>query len=118
MAEAEWAQLRAPVWLTRTGGFVGARDRIMISRFGAWTHQDLRTGQTRTGHLDRWEVLRLNRLLDLARGTRPRPGPPNCADAFRFTLVTSGIRAGYEECGQRVGPVGDVVHFILRAVST
>ena len=90
----------------------------MISRFGAWVHQDLRSGQTRTGHLDRWEVLRLNRLLDLARGTRPRPAPPGCADAFRFTLAVGGMRTGYEECGQQVGPVGDVVQFILRAVAS
>jgi hypothetical protein len=113
----EAARLRTPVFLTRTGGFVGANDRISITRSGAWLHRDLRTGATRSGQLERWQIQQLNRLLDRARGTTPGQAPRGCADAFRFRLVAGGLRASYEECGQRVGPVGDVVQFILRVAA-
>ncbi|GAA1796956.1 hypothetical protein GCM10009682_18270 [Luedemannella flava] len=117
VAEPTWARLRTPVVLVRSGGFAGAYDRIVISRSGAWTHRDLRSGLTRTGQLDRWDILRLGRLLDRARGTRPDPPRPACADGFRFSLVGGGVRVSYEECGQDTGPVGEAVHFILRAVA-
>lgn len=114
----EAARLRTSVFLSRTGGFVGANDRITITRSGAWVHRDLRTGAVRTGQLKWWQIQQLNRLLDRAYGTKPGQAPRGCADAFRFTLVAGGLRASYEECGQRVGPVGDVVQFILRAVAS
>ena len=112
-----WPRLRTRVWLARTGGFVGADDRITIERNGAWTHRDLRFGRTRTGQLTRSQIMRLGGLLDAARGFHPGRPKPGCADAFRFTLVAGGYRASYEDCNAQGGPVADAVQFILRAVA-
>jgi hypothetical protein len=113
-------RLPTPVWVERSGGFAGFRHRINIRSDGAWTFRDLRRGTVAQGHLTRWQIRALSRLLsdpDLRGEFGRPPGPTRCADAFEYklTVLWHGWQrhASYTDCLNPGGPVVAVVRAVI-----
>jgi hypothetical protein len=113
-------RLPTPVRVQRTGGFAGFHHTVSIRRDGAWTFRDLRTSHTVHGHLTRWQIRSLSRLLndpDLPGELGLPPRPTGCADAFEYELTVNWHgrqrHASFTDCRDPGGPVVAVVRAVI-----
>ncbi len=87
--------------MTRTGGLVGSRDRVVIAPDGSWTRTD-KTGKLTHGQLTPDQVAKLQQMASepaLAGETTPPAGNAKCADGFVYAVNVGTITVSYTDCG-------------------
>jgi hypothetical protein len=95
------------VTLTRTGGFVGARDRVVIAPDGTWTRTD-KGGMETHGRLSPDRITLIQHLAhepDLAGETAPPTGKAACADGNVYAVNAGTVTVTYTDCGDPRPPV-------------
>ena len=92
--------------LTRTGGFAGVHDEIVIDADGGWRATD-RAGNQRTGRLTDQQRDNLRALAADPRltGEAARsPAPTRCADVYNYALTVNTLRIGFVDCHTDADP--------------
>lgn len=94
------------VTMTRTGGFAGNRDRVVIGPDGAWTRTG-KSGTTTTGRLATGQVAQLQQLAAAPEfaGETTAPSNPACADAYAYSVSAGTATIAYTDCGAASPPV-------------
>jgi hypothetical protein len=93
-----------PIKATRTGGFAGVRQTLVVSVDGNWIYTDGKTNQTQSGKLTSDQLKSVVTLLSdpaVATQLAPRPtGTLRCADAFLYTIQFGGSDTfSMSDCG-------------------
>jgi hypothetical protein len=102
-----------PVTLTRSGGFVGAVDRIVIQPAGTWVRTD-KTGPDVRGQLTDDQVTQLRGLVGDPALRTPVPSQPvNCADGYSYTLSAGSVNLSYSDCGHAPAKASQIATLIL-----
>ncbi|GLZ80586.1 hypothetical protein Afil01_53930 [Actinorhabdospora filicis] len=89
--------------VTKTGGFAGLEQKVVIAEDGSWTFTDSRAGKTETGKL---ATAKLQQLQTLAKsdGLTAPPGKTgengNCADMFMFGITVGDTVTSTDDCGR------------------
>ncbi|HKS98835.1 MAG TPA: hypothetical protein VJT31_04825 [Rugosimonospora sp.] len=106
------------VTLTRSGGFAGFDDRIVVESGGGWTATD-RAGKQRTGTLSTAQRDELTRLATspafAAEATRPGQ-TVRCSDAISYAVTAGAVKVSYADCPTSVRPATAVA--ITRLLAT
>jgi hypothetical protein len=103
------------VSLTRSGGFAGVNQTIVISADGTWTYTDKRSNATSSGQFTPAQLVQFAQLaLDprLAQEALQTASGPVCNDAFQYTLAVGSQSASFEDCGQSRPAVKAVLSFV------
>lgn len=89
--------------VTKTGGFAGVEDRLVIAEDGTWEYTGSRKPEGESGTLNSDE---LRRLQTLAVSTElfapPEKTKPDhqCADMFQYGLTVGDMTTRTNECGE------------------
>jgi hypothetical protein len=106
------------VSLTRTGGFAGVNQTIVITAAGAWTFTDKRSNATSSGQFTQPQLVQLAQLaLDprVAQEVLQSPSAGACSDAFNYTLAIGPQNTTFEDCGGARPAIHSMVAFITDA---
>ena len=83
---------------------------------GKWTfHNQPNSRDAQNGTLTVGQRTKLRSLLAdpaLTAEARQRPGSPNCADGFSYTLTTGALTVSWLDCGSSPKTAGAVVQLL------
>jgi hypothetical protein len=106
------------VTITRTGGFAGVNQEIVVMSDGAWTYTDKRTGSSQQGQLTADQLDQLGRLVSDPEFTQARPASrgASCADTFIYTIAVGDLSINFDDCNGKDQPgIKAVIDFITTA---
>ena len=95
-------QLPSTVQFSRTGGFAGVNQLIIIKSDGAWTYTTKGGGAAQTGNLDSAQVTALRDLVNtpgFLTEMRQVKSDDNCADGFTYAVTVGSEAASWVDCG-------------------
>jgi hypothetical protein len=108
------------VTLTRSGGFAGARDRIVITPEGAWTRTD-KAGKQTHGQLTADRTAQLQDLAHqpaLVDETAPPSSPTKCSDGYVYAVNAGSVTVSYTDCGNDRPPVAGQMASLISGWTT
>jgi hypothetical protein len=102
------------VSLTRSGGFAGVNQTIVIGADGSWTYTDTRASTTTSGQFTPAQVVQLAQLALDPRVAQEVliSSDTVCSDTFHYTLAVGAQSATFEDCGQSRPAVQAMLTFI------
>lgn len=89
--------------VTKTGGFAGLEQKVVIAEDGSWVFTDARDGRTESGRLPAAKLQELQTLAKSDGLTAPAPKTGengNCADMFMFGVTVGDMTASTDDCGR------------------
>jgi hypothetical protein len=107
--------------LTRTGGFAGVDDQVVVAADGTWSVTD-RAGAHRSGQLSEQQRATLARLAEdpgLAAESALTREPTKCADAYTYAVAVRAVRVGFVDCPTDAAPprvAAGIVQLVGQAV--
>jgi hypothetical protein len=109
------------ITVSRTGGFAGVEQRLVVRPDGewAWTGADQGggPGHGRLTEAQRAELARLAALPALAAEARAKGGAPGCADGFDYLLTVGSLSVSWMDCAPVTPPTAVAITDLLAAAT-